>query len=223
VRLHHCFVPSPPAPFSCDTLGIEFLASHSNSAEVKWHPSCDLSFAGLEIMAVPGQRYSIKPHCRTKNASIITFSSSCDWLEWDQISSTFIGTVPVNRSTLRSPRSRGLKITITATIIQKIDKTVCFKQKIRTSVNIPIHAMREAQLCSGLQDRQYGRLGRKFETVHVVEGHCRPVQRRKGFPVYRWSPPFLFQLPKRNLDQRVRLSVTIALACYVTATTWTAR
>jgi hypothetical protein len=149
-------------------------------------------------MAVPGQQYSLKLCCHSKNASIITFSSSCDWLEWDQRSSSFIGTVPVNWWTPRSQRSRCLKITITAASIQQIDKTACLKQTICTSVNISMHATREVQLCSGLRERQYGRLGRKFETVHVVEGHCRPMKRRKGLPSLPVEPAVPISTPEEE-------------------------
>jgi hypothetical protein len=145
-----------------------------------------------------GSQYSLKSSCRTKNASSITFPSSCDSLEWDQRSSTFTGIVPVDWCAPYSQRSRGFKITITAAIVQQVDKMVCFKQTIRTSVNIPMHATREAQLCSGLRDHQYGRFGRKFETVHVVEGRCRPIKRRKRLPSLRVAPTVSISAPEEE-------------------------
>jgi hypothetical protein len=198
VRLHDCFVPAESAPFSSDTVAIEFRASHDNSIEIKWHPGCYLSFDDLEIMAVPGQCYFLKPRCHTKYACItnISFSTSCGWLEWDERSAAFLGFVPTHWSTPQPQRSRSLTITITAAITQQVDETVSFKQNIRTSVTIPVQTAAAGTVLQQPPGQSTRPNGQKFKTIHCVKDRYRTVKRRKRLPSLPLKPDVPVSAPK---------------------------
>ena len=142
MRLHGCFKSLRPRR---STVAVQFRATHSDSAAVTCYPGYYLSFDGHKTTAARGKYYVLKPHCHVsaRSAVIVAYTTSCNRLECDKKSASFVGIVPRRWSTPES------YITVNAIIVQEFGEGIRFEQAIRTLVTIPLQ-MPEVQAYRGL-------------------------------------------------------------------------